>query len=121
MDGPRCVVESEMSGRGEGEGEHCGVLSVRYADHFTPSTGPAEPVSDPVFTTGGRRALRDHSRCDPEIVALPTACNDLFAIVSADPARLQGEDLQEAHPSQGDAVQEGQGLARRPGKATIRP
>ena len=34
---------------------------------------------------------------------------------------LQGKDLQEAHPSQGDPVQEGQGLARRPGKASLRP
>jgi hypothetical protein len=34
---------------------------------------------------------------------------------------LQGQDLQEAHPSQGDPVQEGQGLARRPGKASLRP
>lgn len=69
----RRLAESRVPGRRELEGDQSGVLSVRYADHFNPSTGPAEPVSGPVLIAGGRPAPHDHS-CGDSISAASIAC-----------------------------------------------
>ena len=90
---PGCVERRETC---------CWDLQGRYAD--TLPTGPDEPVSTmPKFPTQLRIC---------RLLYGPTSCTD---------ARLQGQGVPKAHPPQGHPVQEGQGLARRPGKATIRP
>ena len=89
-------------GRVERRETCCWDLQERYAD--TLPIGPDEPVSTmPKFPTQLRIC---------RLLYGPTSCTD---------ARLQGQGVPKAHPPQGHPVQEGQGLPRRPGKATIRP